>query len=151
MTPYLTAKALHESDPENVPWDDLISAHLVHGVLVSTPDVFLAMRPIDCWSSFDAFNDPWSESDAPAWMGTKSPNCWHVYLAAGDLGGLFDFCPYELPLVSFVRKNTLRFQNFHRLKAKLQSHGRKSQETTGGGANAGERDRGGEPSPTGCG
>lgn len=120
MTPYLTARKVHEADPENVPWEEVIAGNGQLGVVIIMPDLFLAMRPIVFGASLDDINDPCSGWDS------RHVDCWHVYLAAGDLSRFFDFCPYELPLVSFVRKNRLHFQNFHRLKAKLQSYGRQS-------------------------
>lgn len=102
MTPYERAVSAHEADPDNDPFADVLAAHLVGGVVVSTPDVFFLARPVDTRGEQDLFDY--------AWCQFADPDCWHCYLAAGDLRGLGRYMPYPLPFISFVRRKELRIR-----------------------------------------
>ena len=99
MTPYQRAQLAHNSDPDNDPFEEVIVAHFLTGIVISTPDVFLLARPVE--SSDPSPTDPFEVYD--------NPDTWHIHLAAGDLSKIADSLPYPLPLVSFVRKNRLHF------------------------------------------
>lgn len=110
MTPYERAVAAHEADPHNDPFADVLAAHLVGGAVISTPDVFFLARPVDTRCNRDLFDFAWIQFD--------DPDCWHCYLAAGDLTKLGRHMPYPLPFISFVRRNKLHIRPLTRIHAR---------------------------------
>jgi hypothetical protein len=126
MTPFALARETHSRFPDVPPFEEVLIAHLHAGVVHSSATAFLLARPVD--SSFhesDLFDDPF--------VTFPDPDCWHVYLAAGDMTEFFRVIPHPLPLVSFVRKNNLHLWNFYRLRNSIHDryHGR--QKEIGGG------------------
>jgi hypothetical protein len=99
MTPFETARATHEGYGIE-PFHQALAAHLAHGVVISTAEVFLLMRPVDTRARHALFDDPAYVFD--------NPNCWHCYLAAGDMTQFGRYIPYELPFISYVKRNRLR-------------------------------------------
>ena len=119
MTPAELAAAVYQQEPCARSFREDLEAHLLHGYVFSTPDVFLMIRPVDRgWR--DQIVDP---TKNPEWIKPWSPpDCWHVYLAAGDIQEMWKFLPYPLEFVSYERSNRLRivrFQQFRRLCSTL--------------------------------
>jgi hypothetical protein len=130
MTPYEKALAAHllsawnteESDESDLLED--IYDHIQNGIVISTERLFLLARPVNSKSDHYLF-------DYPS-IGFKDPDCWHIYLASGSLPDIFNALPYPLPLVSYVRKNRLHFQDMKKMGLKVNSstfsfHGRKTE------------------------
>lgn len=96
------------------------------GVFHSTPETTLLARPVSSRLSVDdltAFNDldPGHELASDL---TLEHDTWHVLYASGDLSAFFDFCPYELPFVSWHRNkgvDVLRRYDFQTIKRR--THG----------------------------
>jgi hypothetical protein len=120
MTPFDLAAQFQAADPDNIGLHEAIAAHLFSGVVISTPTVFLLIRPVDTRSNHLLFDDPW--------VTFQDPDCWHCYLAAGDLSQFGRYIPSPLPLVSYVRKNSLRI---HPLAQTPFGHGWKTETRTG--------------------
>lgn len=87
-----------------------LQIHLVNGFVVATPDYFIMGRPVcsqaphyeivDCTFPF-----PPEEQD-----------CWHIHCMAGDLRKCWDFYPFQLPFVSWEKRNRLRFYRMEQIK-----------------------------------
>jgi hypothetical protein len=120
MNPFETARAFHRSIPDIIPFEEALSAHLLFGVVISTPNVFFMARPVDSTADSLGYDDPWLTYDVP--------DTWHIYLAAGDLTLIGGLVPYPLPWVSFVRKNSLRFRNSKHMQNLLR-YGRQTKKT----------------------
>ena len=99
MTPLEIARATHEGYGVE-PFHVALAAHFAHGVVISTPEVFMLMRPVNTAGRREKFDDPGYMFD--------NPDCWHCYLASGDLSQFGRYIPYFLPYISYVRKNQLR-------------------------------------------
>jgi hypothetical protein len=74
---------------------EMLDAHFCTGTVISTPDVFLAFRPVEVDWTTDELCDPWKTSE--------NPNAYHVFLAAGDLSKIGPHLPPALPFITFHR------------------------------------------------
>ena len=139
MTPYQRGKLAHDADTDNDPFEEVLVAHFLTGIVVSTPDVFLLARPVDSRGDHMGFNDPFLTYD--------EPDTWHVYLGAGDITKLADFFPYPLPTVSFVRKNSLHFYRLaprSEIVNRIKRYGRKEETRSGATESESTRSNGAE-------
>jgi hypothetical protein len=95
-----------------------LEAHLLHGLVVSSSDLFLMARPVDHTAGYEAIANPWHNT----WYNT--PSAWHLYLFSGSLMSAFKCAPYPLEYVSFERTNDLRIYKYdviHRKCAQFSS------------------------------
>lgn len=115
MTPYQQARAVYESEPCARTMAEDMVAHFERGYVVNTPEVFLMFRPVSRDGNPDEIVNPWRFF--------PHPDCWHVYLAAGDASQFHRHFPYDLPWVSFERKNRLRFRRYRSCAGKLARYG----------------------------
>ncbi len=103
MTPYEEARAVYAKEPSARSFELELHLHLMNGYVVSRPDFFIMGRHVDSKGHPDKIVDP-------SWLfHPDACDCWHVALMAGDIARSLDALPWELPLVSFERKNDLRF------------------------------------------
>jgi len=98
-----------------------MEAHLLHGIVISTPTAFIMARYVCRDWPASSIVDPW-ENDL-----TCAPrDCLHIYLAAGDLLEFFTFPHQPVMWISFERRNILRFHSYQALKRRcitnLQDH-----------------------------
>jgi hypothetical protein len=96
MPPYLTAYHKYHERPPAIGWTHALDFHLQHGMILSTPDCFVMLRPIP---------DDAADADIIAlknWP-IPSPTTWHIWMAAGNLTAL-------LGLAKFHRIEHLTFQ-----------------------------------------
>ncbi len=101
MTPFDQARAVYRKERCRRTFEEDLHAHLVGGFVFSTPDFFVMGRPVVSVAPPIAITDPrvsFARSD-----------CWHVFLLAGDIRKAWGIVPYDLPMMSFERKNELRF------------------------------------------
>jgi len=80
MSPYLLAHSLYQSQHPDIPWTDALDFHLQHGTVISTPEVFLMLRPVR-----------FADADVVHLSLTATPgNCdaLHLWMAAGNLRAL---------------------------------------------------------------
>lgn len=112
MTPVERAMAIYGEEPCRRTFDEDLQLHLMYGYVFSTPTMFMMGRPVDRYDPPEYIVTP---DRRPLW----GPNAWLIYLAAGDLGEFFRYCPYPLPWVGWERKNKLRFYDFKRAKRKV--------------------------------
>jgi hypothetical protein len=121
MTPCEKARKVHDADPDNYPFWWVVMTHFRVGVVISTDEVFMLARPVDLSAHHRDFDDPS--------ITYSNPNCWHVYLAAGNLARMSDLLPNDLPFVSYVRKNSLRHKRRKKIDCKVTNlhYGRKTE------------------------
>lgn len=133
LTPFQIARALHRSDPDNDPWEEVLSAHLIAGYVISTPDVFLLFRPVDSRAN------P-LEYDC-AWVTYSTPDQWHIYLAAGKLSQFEQWIPPIYDRISAVRKNSLRVWDRADMRGKIVSldHGQQAEKSQHGSNQCSDR------------
>ena len=101
MSPVLKAAAVYEQEECPRTFAEDLEAHLLYGVVVSMPDLFFMARPVSHDASGDKIVNPWHNT----WE--SEPDCWHVYLFAGELISAF-FQVGWLPFASFEKRNRLR-------------------------------------------
>jgi hypothetical protein len=73
---------------------EVLEAHLLNGFVFSTPDAFLAGRPVPKGADMSDLWCSWPDEVC---------NAWFVWLAAGDAWRLIDLTPYPLPWVGWHR------------------------------------------------
>lgn len=90
----------------------------MHGYVLSTPETFVMARPVCSRDPVEMIVDPWvtySRGDCDAWL---------IYLAAGNLRPALEWFPFELPLIGWERKNSLRWYGFQSALARLRGMGK---------------------------
>lgn len=111
MTPYEQAARVYEREVCASSFRADLEAHLFGGWVVSTPDFFvMARRVMKRWPAEMTLN--------PYYAHPKG-DCWHVWLAAGDLRAMWSALPEELDWISFERRNVLRVVRLARLRARV--------------------------------
>lgn len=90
-----------------------LDLHLQCGYVFSTPEVFVMGRPVRKGAEYVQLTDPAFIFDRV--------DCWWVYLAAGDLGQMMRFLPYELPWFGWERDNKPRYWRAERIKQWLKA------------------------------
>lgn len=99
MTPVERAKATRP-----VTFREELTAHLLHGFVLSTPEAFVMGRPIVKDAPHALQADPWHV------FPPDECDCWLVWLAAGDLSAIWRLVPYPLPWLAWARRDgPLRF------------------------------------------
>ena len=112
MNPAFQAAEVYRLEPCSHTFYEALDYYLAHGWVHSTPDFFVMGRPVcSDWAEEVIINPmllPQSEL-------TQRPDTWHIALMAGDLKAACCLLPYDLPFISFERKNQLRFHRHDRL------------------------------------
>ena len=113
MTPIEKAAEVYLREPCARTFQEDLKLHLLYGYVISTPRLFIMGRPV-------VKGAPASEIVDPSFTFPEALcNCWHIYLAAGNgIQEFFRVEPFELPWLSWERKNILRY---HRRDAILRS------------------------------
>jgi len=118
MTPAEQVAALYTPDSPRTFRED-VEAHLLHGWIISTPELFLMGRCVVRSAGFSAINDPWH--------GFPPRDCdtWYVYAAAtstpSSAAGLVKktiaHMPRPLQFCAWIRErdNRLRFYSTAKL------------------------------------
>lgn len=102
-TPYEQAKAVYEREHCARSFAEDLHWHLLNGYVISRPDFFIMGRHVDSKA------DPRLILNPCYLFHPDKCDCWHVWLFAGDITHAFSILPWPLPLVSFERRNDLRF------------------------------------------
>ena len=106
MTPFHRAAEVYKREPCAVPFEHDLFMHLLHGYVISTPQVFAMLREVSRDFTADDMRDP----------GKTAPggDCWHVWLAAGDVSALLGMLSPK-KWVAFERLNTPRVWEYERI------------------------------------
>jgi len=107
------AMAVFEREPCGITFASMLEAHLLHGFVFSRPDFFVMLRPVVSSAPRADIIDSWH-----CFHGEPC-DCWHIALASGNLAKAWDFLPCELPLMSFERRNRLRFHDLRTLRSSI--------------------------------
>jgi hypothetical protein len=111
ITPFEQAAQVYHMEPCARTFRYDLELHLLNGYVYSTPDYFVMGRPVQRCAPRDAIVDPA--------INHAAPDCWHVYLAAGDMPKALTMVPYPLPWMSFERGNRLRFWKMSRISRRI--------------------------------
>lgn len=95
-------RAIERHDAFGSDWTfgDIIAAHAPHGVVIIRPDIVLLARPVLVEWSDERTSDPMM-------VAAESPDCWHIWIVAGDWRRCTEFAPFRLPWVSMHRRGRL--------------------------------------------
>jgi hypothetical protein len=104
MTPYLEARAVYSRDIGPTTFDEDLAGNLLTGIVHSDDKCFLMAKKINSKANPSDIANPFSTFE--------NPDCWLVWLYAGDMIRAFSFADTPLPLVAFARKNRLRFYHW---------------------------------------
>lgn len=108
MSPYEIAREVYEREPCARSFGEDFYRHLYNAYVISTPDLFVMFRPVSSEATDEEI------VDSGVLFDPDQADCWHVYLAAGDLSRLIEHVPFPLPYISFERKNNLRRYRFQK-------------------------------------
>lgn len=59
------------------------------------------------------------ETQGLPWVRFEDPDCWMVYLAAGELQDLLALIPHKLQFICWERDNRLRFWDFETFRTRV--------------------------------
>ena len=109
MTPFEQALAVYGREPCARTFSEDLEAHLRYGLVISNKDYFLMARKVYLYARPHQIIDPFFN------LWESPPNCWHLYLFAGDVSKAFASADVQLPFVSFERRNKLRFYTWDKI------------------------------------
>ncbi len=112
----LEAAKVYEREPCARTFQEDLEMHLLVGFVLSTPTHFIMARPVDRYAAHEDIISP-SIPFRP-----EACNCWHIYLAAGDMRQFWDFYPVRYPWVSWEKRNRLRFYPMDAIRNALDPH-----------------------------
>lgn len=113
MTPFEKAADVYRNEWCARSFKEDLALHFQFGWVISSPRFFVMGRPVCRWWESSEIVNP----ECRVFL--DSPDCWHVWLAAGDLKEALKFLPFPLPYISFERKNVLKMYPFDRFVSKL--------------------------------
>lgn len=114
MTPFDLAKQVYDKEPCARSFFEDLYWHMRLGYVFCTPQFFIMGRPVKREWPTEWILSPW-------FVCVKDPDCWHVWLASGDLSLLFSVLPIKLLYVSWERDNKLRFYKFDKVYERIQN------------------------------
>lgn len=120
QSPYELAESVYQSEPCARSFMEDLRLHMLHGYVFNTPRLFLMGRSVSKLGDAGSIVDPT--------VSFNNADCWHIYLAAGDLSEFFKFEPFPLPWFSWERNNKLRFYRRERLTWLLRQQSSKKAE-----------------------
>jgi hypothetical protein len=100
-----------EESPRALAVDILLHIANPQGWVVSRPDLLILARPVR--------KDAKPEEILDAGWEFHEADCWHIYLVVGNASTAFQYLPFDLPWISFERKNKLRFYELTRVRSLL--------------------------------
>lgn len=88
---------------------DDMAWHARHGYVIATPCEYALARPVALqWSEEKICSI--EENNLSEFELTWPLNCWHVSVAVGELGKLLDYLPYQLPYISYERREKFKIR-----------------------------------------
>jgi len=109
------AQRLYEAEdsPRSLAVDLLLHITNPAGWVISRPDLLIMARPVPK----DA---PQEEIlDAGRIWKAEECDCWHIYLVVGNASVAFQYLPFDLPWISFERKNVMKFYQLTKIRGLL--------------------------------
>lgn len=112
MKPVELVAAVYQQEECARSFREDLEAHLLHGYVYSHPEAFVMGRPVRKDAPYEDIVNPW--------VNFTDPDCWHLYLFAGAFHHAFAAPPFQLPWVSYERKNKLRFYRWNDIERKCR-------------------------------
>lgn len=116
MSPAEQAAAVYLSEPCARMFEEDLDAHLLHGLVYSTPTAFGMARYVCSAWPHEWIVDPWFNSRDHGTHDTL-----HVYLAAGNLREILALPHFPAAFISFERQNRLRFYDYDQLTKRCKT------------------------------
>ena len=111
------AAAVYQQEPCARTFREDLEAHLLHGMVWSTPTAFIMARRVCRDWPPEVIVNPWlPDGETELKWNPELCNCAHIYLAAGDIAQFFNLPHQGIEWVSFERQNRLRFHKLSRIK-----------------------------------
>jgi hypothetical protein len=104
MTPYETAARWHLAHCPEVPFREVLEAHLFQGHVMSGPERFVLGRQVCRDWSEERLRDFWEVDE--------QGDAWFVWLWAGEVRNWLEVVPWRLPWIGFHRGERLRWHRF---------------------------------------
>ncbi|QJE99108.1 hypothetical protein [Luteolibacter luteus] len=118
MTPFAKAALCHQGLRSAWSFAEIVEAHAQSGYVVVTPEICLLFR---------AVRRDWSEAElCDPLLYSPEPDCWHVWLLAGDYRQAMRWMPFPLPWVSFHRRGKWRVMEMEEVELLVGSRPRRS-------------------------
>lgn len=108
MTPAEQAASVYQREPCRRTFAEDLEAHLVNGHVHSTPEFFLMARKVRKDATYAEIIDPYSPQH-------ENPDCWLVWLYAGNMKAAFQCADVQLPWVAFEKRNRLKFYTWEEI------------------------------------
>lgn len=116
MTPYEKAQFVYHTEPCARTFAQDLWLHTTYGNVIICPEYFVMLRRVTTKWPPHIIVDPSSATSIDG-------DCWHIYLAAGDLRkmaeDLIKIFP-NTPYVSYERKNILKIRELRALRNRLK-------------------------------
>jgi len=112
MTPVEIAAAVYTRESCVRTFAEDLEAHLLNGHVHSTPDYFFMARKVRKDANPADIVNPWVRH--------QNPDCWMVYLYAGNIRSAFASADVRLPWVAFEKRNRLKFYTWEEIHAKTE-------------------------------
>ena len=114
MSPFTRAALCHEALGSAWSFGQIVEAHAQAGHVVVTPEICLLFR---------AVRRDWEERDlCDPLLWSPEPDCWHVWILAGDYRQALRWMPYPLPYVSCHRHGRLRVMELGKAELLISKH-----------------------------
>lgn len=101
MTPAEIAAAVYQKEWCRRTFAEDLEAHLLNGHVHSTPEFFIMGRKVRKDAEPAMILDPYAKHE--------NPDCWLVWLYAGNMKKAFEQADVRLPWVAFEKRNRLKF------------------------------------------
>ena len=112
MTPAEQAASVYQREPCRRTFAEDLEAHLLNGVVHSTPDFFLMARKVRRDADHTSILDPYAKHD--------NPDCWLVWLYAGNMRKAFEAADVQLTWVAFEKRNRLKFYTWEEIHKRTE-------------------------------
>jgi len=106
MSPYLQAyESYHSAGEPYIPWTEALDFHLQHGLVVSSPEVFLmARKVVMAWP--DEVHVSFRIAE------TAEADGWHVWSASGSLGKIMEIAEQQGAKAAAFQRRTGRVHRY---------------------------------------
>lgn len=102
MTPVERAAQVYEQENCLYTFKEDLEFYLLNGFVFSRPDFFVMGRPVVSVATPELIC---GHNRFPS----RGCDCWHIHLASGNLPRMWAMLPWDMSMISFERKNKLRF------------------------------------------
>ncbi len=113
MSPAGKAFKVYQEEECSHSFLEMLELCLAEGYVHSTPEYFVAAREVSSiWDTQQIVNPLCEENHIKNL--TQDLDCWHIHLMAGDMAEATKQFPHDHKLISFERRNQIRFYDFAR-------------------------------------